>query len=86
MPSRSQRSCDHPSAPPLEVPGIISSELEKPKSTFQPVEDHAVSPEVTASTVPVAAEPSDARLQWNSERCYPMRNQYPPGRENIILT
>ena len=63
-----QRSCDRPS----QFPEIIASELEKPKCTLQPVEDHAAGPEV-----PVTTESAD--VQGNSERRYPTRNRHPPG-------
>ena len=60
-----QRSCDRPSVIPSKVPEIIASELEKPKSSVQPVEDHAASP------------PAD--VQGNSEKRYPTRNRHLPG-------
>ena len=59
-----QRSCDRPSVIPSEVPEIIAPELEKPKSTFQPLEDHAARPEV-----PVTTEPADVHASsWIFER------------------
>ena len=79
-----QRSYEHPSVTPSEVPEIIASESEEPSPTVQPVEDHTVSPEATTHIVPGTTEPAD--VQGNSDRRYPMRHQHPPGYLRIYVS
>ena len=69
-----QRASDPPSPTQSEVSESIPSELEKTRTSIQPMEDHAASAGMNTSA---AAEQSD--VQMNAERRYPVRNRRAPA-------